>query len=87
MVRIQESSSTPERLLAGSDLIDTTAAARELQEWAARNGYLLPRDARRLTVLADGAVVREWVVLERCPPAPIRRGIPNPFAKRTASAV
>jgi hypothetical protein len=65
------------KLLIGSDLPDRLAARRELECWAAENGYHLPRDARQLSVFDQGTLVREWVVVEALPG---RRGRSSAFS-------
>ena len=67
MVRIQQPSAYPDKLLIGSDLPEAPAAQRELERWAEQNGYYLPKDARRLSVLEGGALVGEWVLVESLP--------------------
>ena len=65
MVRIQKSEACPDKVLVGSDLPDSRAAWRELEVWVEQNGYCLSRNARHLSVFEHGALVREWVVVER----------------------
>lgn len=81
MVRIQQASACPEKLLIGSDLPNALAARRELEQWAASNGYRLPKRARQLSVFENGTLVREWVLVEN-EPRPNRRFPFNLFGHR-----
>ena len=85
MVRVQRATAQADRLLIGSDLPDALQARRELEQWAGRNGYHLPKDACHLSVFESGALVREWVVVDT---APVRkpRFFANPFLRRWKQA-
>lgn len=67
MVRTQRIPADQYRLLVGSDLRDIDEAHHEIQEWADRNGYRYPTEARYLSVFSGGEPVREWTVMEREP--------------------
>ena len=67
MVRVQRSEAYPDKILIGSDLPSSLAARRELERWVKQNGYRLSRGARHLSVFENGALVREWMVVERAP--------------------
>ncbi len=68
MVRVQHSQACPGKLLIGSDLPSLLAARRELEQWVAESGYRVSRAGpRHLSVFEDGALVREWVVVESAP--------------------
>lgn len=68
MIRTQHSLAAPDKMLVGSDLPSRLAARRELEQWIGARGYRLARaGARRLSVFEQGALVREWMIVERAP--------------------
>ena len=85
MVRVHRPAAQTDRLLIGSDLPDALQARRELEQWAGRNGYHLPKNACHLSVFESGALVREWVLVDT---APVRKPRPfaNPFLRRRKQA-
>ena len=92
MIRVQPTSSGEDQLLVGSDLIDPAAARGEVEEWVARNGYLIPKNTRQLSIFENGVLVREWVLVEakqeiapRLPASPFSRFWRRP-AEQTAVA-
>lgn len=95
MVRVQHSQACPDKLLIGSDLPCRLAARRELEQWAVESGHRVSRSGpRQLSVFEEGALVREWVVVESAPKrkrfspfAFLRRFRPAPVADAADTAV
>jgi|GEM_PF-3647056 hypothetical protein len=81
MIRIQPTTSDSNLFLIGSDLTESSAAAQEIGLWIEENNCRLPENPRRLSVYEDGILVREWVLVERCPEAMRQEVTPKLFMK------